>query len=52
MNCYIPMYVTKESDLSAPSFYLRKVMTKLCTKILVEADSAIEAAFPLVQVLQ
>ena len=32
--------------------YLRKVMTKLCIKILVKADSAIEAAFPLVQVLQ
>ena len=26
--------------------YLRKAMTKLCIKILVKADSAIESAFP------
>ena len=26
--------------------YLRKAMTKLCIKILVESDSAIESAFP------
>ena len=26
--------------------YVRKAMTKLCIKILVEADSAIESAFP------
>lgn len=46
MNCYIPMYVTMESDLSAPSFYLRKVMTKLCTKFLWKLTLRLKQRFP------
>ena len=34
------------NNLTRIASYLRKVMTKLCIKILVEADSAIESAFP------
>ena len=34
------------NNLTRIASYLRKAMTKLCIKILVEADSAIESAFP------
>ena len=34
------------NHLTRIASYLRKVMTKLCIKILVESDSAIESAFP------
>ena len=34
------------NNLTRIASHLRKVMTKLCIKILVEADSAIESAFP------
>ena len=37
---------TARNNLTRIASYLRKVMTKLCIKILVEADSAIESAFP------
>ena len=38
---------TESKDLSAAEFYyVRKAMTKLCIKMLVESDSAIESAFP------
>ena len=35
------------NNLTRIASYLRKVMTKLCIKILVKSDSAIESAFPL-----
>ena len=34
------------NNLTRIASYLRKAMTKLCIKILVEFDSAIESAFP------
>ena len=34
------------NNLTRIASYLRKAMTKLCIKILVKADSAIESAFP------
>ena len=34
------------NNLTRIAGYLRKVMTKLCIKILVKSDSAIESAFP------
>ena len=34
------------NNLTRIASYLRKVMTKLCIKILVKSDSAIEPAFP------
>ena len=34
------------NNLTRIASYLRKAMTKLCIKILVESDSAIESAFP------
>ena len=34
------------NNLTRIASYLRKAMTKLCIKFLVEADSAIESAFP------
>ena len=34
------------NNLTRIASYLRKVMTKLCIKILVKSDSAIESAFP------
>ena len=34
------------NNLARIASYLRKVMTKLCIKILVKSDSAIESAFP------
>jgi hypothetical protein len=34
------------NNLTQIASYLRKAMTKLCIKILVKADSAIESAFP------
>ena len=34
------------NNLTRIASYVRKAMTKLCIKILVEADSAIESAFP------
>ena len=34
------------NNLTQIASYLRKAMTKLCIKILVESDSAIESAFP------
>ena len=34
------------NNLTRIASYLRKAMTKLCLKILVKADSAIESAFP------
>ena len=34
------------NNLTRIASYLRKAMTKLCVKILVKADSAIESAFP------
>ena len=34
------------NNLTRIASYLRKAMTKLCIKILVNADSAIESAFP------
>ena len=34
------------NHLTRIASYVRKAMTKLCIKILVEADSAIESAFP------
>ena len=34
------------NNLTRIACYLRKAMTKLCIKILVKADSAIESAFP------
>ena len=39
------LYMTRNS-LTRIVSYLRKAMTKSCIKILVEADSAIESAFP------
>ena len=36
------IFHSKETLIS----YVRKAMTKLCIKILVESDSAIESAFP------
>ena len=34
------------NNLTRIASYLRKAMTKLCIKILVESDSVIESAFP------
>ena len=34
------------NNLTRIASYVRKAMTKLCIKILVESDSAIESAFP------
>ena len=34
------------NNLTRIASYFRKAMTKLCIKFLVEADSAIESAFP------
>ena len=34
------------NNLTRIASYLRKAMTKLCIKILVESDSAIESVFP------
>ena len=34
------------NNLTRIASYLRKAMTKLCIKFLVEADSAIESVFP------
>ena len=34
------------NSLTRIASYVRKAMTKLCITILVEADSAIESAFP------
>ena len=34
------------NNLTRIAIYFRKAMTKLCIKFLVEADSAIESAFP------
>ena len=34
------------NNLTRIASYLRKVMTKLCIKILVKSNSAIESAFP------
>ena len=34
------------NNLTRIASYVRKAMTKLCIKILVEADSAIESVFP------
>ena len=34
------------NNLTRIASYIRKAMTKLCIKILMEADSAIESAFP------
>ena len=34
------------NNLTRIASYLRKAMTKLCIKILVESDSAIESALP------
>ena len=41
------LYMTR-NNLTRIASYLRKAMTKLCIKILVESDSAIESAFPYV----
>ena len=38
------------NNLTRIASYLRKTMTKLCIKILIKADSAIESAFPYGQV--
>ena len=39
------LYIAR-NNLTRIASYLRKAMTKLCIKILVKADSAIESAFP------
>ena len=39
------LYIAR-NNLTRIASYLRKVMTKLCIKILVKSDSAIESAFP------
>ena len=39
------LYIAR-NNLTRIVSYLRKAMTKLCIKILVESDSAIESAFP------
>ena len=41
----IDAFLEARNSLTRIASYLRKAMTKLCIKILVESDSAIESAF-------
>ena len=42
----IDAFLEARNSLTRIASYVRKAMTKLCIKILVKADSAIESAFP------
>ena len=41
----IDAFLEERNRLTRIASYVRKAMTKLCIKILVESDSAIESAF-------
>ena len=41
----IDAFLEERNSLTRIASYVRKAMTKLCIKILVESDSAIESAF-------